>query len=168
MKISLIVAHSLNGVIGRDGQIPWHLPTDMAFFRRMTEGNIVIMGRKTYESIGRPLPNRRNIVLSRQLKSADGVECFSDMAQLEADLARTTADADDIFIIGGQEVYTRFLPQAATIYLTLVDAVVQGDAYFPRLNASWKVHLIEEHHQKPDRMLKGEWFSHRMYRLDAN
>src|SRR5690625_4149017 len=134
MSFTIIVAHSLNGVIGNKGEIPWHLPSDFAFFRQKTEGHTVVMGRKTYESIGRPLPNRRNIVLSRHVHSAQGVECFPRVEDLEESLAGTKGPNEKVFIIGGEAVYNYFIPKASEIYVTLVDAVVKGDTHFPRLD----------------------------------
>src|SRR5690625_2313347 len=101
MTYTIIVAQSLNGVIGRDGRMPWHLPTDLSFFRRTTEGHVVIMGRKTFESVGRPLPNRRNLVLSRSPDfSADGVETFSSVQTLKEHIVRTRRSGEDVFVIG--------------------------------------------------------------------
>lgn len=166
MRFNLIAAQSLNGVIGNSGQIPWHLPSDMAFFRRMTEGNVVIMGRKTFESMGRPLPNRRNILLTHNPRyRADGVEVFHHVDEMVTCVSRTCALGQEAFIIGGEAVYQHFLEKASTLYLTLVDAVLEGDAFFPRIAGAWHVDLIEEHDVRPTRSLKGEWYPHRMYKV---
>lgn len=134
MKLCLIVAVSRNGVIGRDNQLPWHLPEDLKFFKSVTMGKPILMGRKTFESIGRPLPGRTNIVISRdpQWHSA-GVEVAQS---LEAALqlgreACHAAGAEEIMVIGGEQIYRMALPLADRLYLTQVDAEIEGDAYFP-------------------------------------
>jgi dihydrofolate reductase len=134
MKLCLIVAVSRNGVIGRDNQLPWHLPEDLKFFKSVTMGKPILMGRKTFESIGRPLPGRTNIVISRdpQWDSA-GVEVAQS---LEAALqlgreACHAAGAEEIMVIGGEQIYRMSLPLADRLYLTQVDAEIEGDAYFP-------------------------------------
>jgi dihydrofolate reductase len=148
-KVSLIVAMSENRVIGRAGGLPWHLPDDLKHFKRLTLERTVIMGRKTFESIGRPLPQRRNVVITRNRGwSAEGVEVAHSLPEA---LART-AWGDEIFVIGGEQVYRDALPLADRIYLTLVHAAVEGDAYFPRFDQSqWRVtqsinHLADDRH----------------------
>ena len=121
-----IAAMSLNRVIGRDNQIPWHLPEDFKWFKKLTTGQIVVMGRKTFESIGNPLPNRETVVLSRSLFYHPGVRIVTDLSQL--DPAKETRQ---IFICGGAQVYAQALPLCAELYLTLVKRVVAGDAFFP-------------------------------------
>ena len=129
--VSLVVAHSRDRVIGRDGDLPWHLPTDMRHFKALTEGHAVIMGRRTWESIPerfRPLPGRRNIVLTRQAGyEAPGAEV---LASLTAAIAACDGDA---FVIGGGQVYDEALPLSQRAYVTEIDAGVEGDAYFPAL-----------------------------------
>lgn len=134
MKLCLIVAVSRNGVIGRDNQLPWHLPEDLKFFKSVTMGKPILMGRKTFDSIGRPLPGRTNIVITRdpQWHSA-GVEVAQS---LEAALqlgreACHAAGAEEIMVIGGEQIYRMSLPLADRLYLTQVDAEIEGDAYFP-------------------------------------
>lgn len=123
--IRMIFARSRNGVIGREGAIPWRLRNDMRFFRSTTEGNTVVMGRKTFESIGRPLPNRVNIVLTRDPSfRADGVQVASSPEDAIA-LA-----GGDLFVIGGQEVYELFMPWAEEIYVTVVETELDGDTHF--------------------------------------
>ena len=126
--LSLIVAIGKNRVIGQDGTMPWHLPADLAWFKRNTLEKPVIMGRKTWESIGRPLPNRHNIVISRAMDfNPVGVtRVDSPMAALIA-----AQPAPEIMIIGGAQIYQHFLPQATRLYLTLIDAGFTGDTYFP-------------------------------------
>jgi len=121
-----IAAMSLNRVIGADGKIPWHLPEDFKWFKKMTTGHVIVMGRKTFESIGKPLPNRTTIVLSRAGFAHPGVTTVSNLSQI--DLANETRQ---VFICGGAEVYAQALPLCSDLYLTLVNREVQGDAFFP-------------------------------------
>jgi dihydrofolate reductase len=120
-----IVAMSRNRVIGADGKIPWHLSEDLKFFKRTTLGHVVLMGRKTYESIGKPLPGRENWVVSR---SADfpGVRMIRELNEISE-----PADGRDLFLIGGAELYRALLPRCSELYLTLVKREVAGDAFFP-------------------------------------
>lgn len=139
-RLSLIAALDENGVIGRDGDLPWHLPKDLKRFKRLTTGHTMIMGRRTYESIGRALPDRRSLVLSRDASfQAPGIEVVGDLdAALE-----TAADDDEIFVIGGHDVFRLTLPRARRLYLTRVHAEVDGDIFFPQLDLSrWR--LIED------------------------
>lgn len=137
MTLSIIVAVSKNHAIGKDNQLPWHLPADLQYFKRVTMGKPIIMGRKTYESIGRPLPGRLNIVVSRQLSwSATGVEVVSSLAAAVA-LAEQH-EAAEVMLIGGAQMYKAGLELADTLYLTKVDVEVDGDAFFPPIdNQSW-------------------------------
>jgi len=121
-----IAAMSLNRVIGAGNRIPWHLPEDFKWFKQLTTGNVVVMGRKTFESIGKPLPNRETIVLSRSQFSLPGVRTVSDLSQI--DLA---AEAREVFICGGAQIYAQALPLCSDLYLTLVKREVEGDAFFP-------------------------------------
>src|SRR3954463_11235562 len=117
---------SLNRVIGRGNQIPWHLPEDFKWFKRMTTGNVVVMGRKTFESIGRPLPNRETLVVSRSGFSLPGVRTVGSLEEI--DLANETRE---VFICGGAQIYAQALPMCSDLYLTLVKRVVAGDTFFP-------------------------------------
>lgn len=165
MTYKLIVAHTINGVIGKAGTMPWHLPTDLAYFRRVTEGNVVVMGRKTFQSIGRPLPNRRNIVMTRSPQfQGEGIETVHGEEELEALLAPVAAK-QSVYIIGGETIYARFIDEASEIHLTLIEAVIDGDAFFPRLRGDWRVQRVEHHQTKPDRPLRGPWYPHCIYRL---
>lgn len=143
MQISLIVAASSNGVIGADGGLPWHLPDDFRHFKQTTMGKPVIMGRKTYESIGKPLPGRRNIVLTQRADyRAEGALVTGSLAEALA----AAGDAEEAFVIGGGEIYRGFLDRAGRIYLTRVDAVVDGDTYFPQLDPrEWSLTSVETH-----------------------
>lgn len=130
----LVVAMAKNRVIGRDGTIPWDLPEDRKHFVDVTRGHALIMGRATYDSIGRPLPKRRNIVVSRNRDLViAGAEVVASLPDAIA-LARTEDDAPRI--IGGGQLYAEALPQATRIYLTELDDAVEGDAYFPELDAA--------------------------------
>lgn len=130
MRVSIIVAMALNGVIGRAGKLPWHLGDDLKRFKQLTMGHTIVMGRKTWESIGRPLPGRRNIVISRQAgyraASADVV------ANLETALKIVEAAGEsEAFIIGGAVIYRLAISCADRMYITLVEAIVEGDTFFP-------------------------------------
>lgn len=141
--ISLIVAASTNNVIGADGDLPWKLPDDLKRFKRLTMGKPIVMGRRTWESLGRPLPGRQNIVLTRQTDFvADGCEVVaSPAAALSA-----AREAPEIMIIGGSQVYELFLPKAVRLYLTRVHAVVDGDAFFPDFDEdAWRLMDSETH-----------------------
>lgn len=139
MRIALIVAAARNGVIGRDNKMPWHLPEDLKYFKRVTMGKPVVMGRKTYESIGRPLPGRLNIVVSRQQGWQPADELGRETVQTVTSLASAFALAeegiassalDEVMVIGGAQIYEACADLADRLYLTEIDAEVQGDAYF--------------------------------------
>ncbi len=130
--IRLVVAYTDERVIGRDGGMPWHLPGDLAHFKRSTLGHPVIMGRKTWLSIGRPLPGRRNLVLSRDTSfSVPGVECFES---LDAALA-SCQDAQIVCVIGGEQIFKQALPLADQVIATEIHANLAGDTWFPALPA---------------------------------
>jgi len=136
-SIALIVACSENNVIGRDNQLPWYLSEDLKYFKRTTLGKPIIMGRLTYESIGRPLPGRPNIVVTRQPDwKAEGVQTANSLnAAIELGKAEAQKlDSDEIMIIGGAQIYRESVDLCNRIYLTRVNAFVEGDAYFPALN----------------------------------
>ena len=139
MLISLLVAAAENNVIGKDNQLPWHLPKDLKFFKNLTWGMPVVMGRKTFESFNKPLAGRRNIVISRQPEwHREGVVVVNNLsAALEA--AKET-DAKEVFVIGGGQVFREIFPEAGRIYLTRVHAEVDGDIFFPELNSGqWQL-----------------------------
>jgi dihydrofolate reductase len=128
-ELALIVAASLNGVIGDKGDLPWHIPEDLKYFRRNTVGHAIIMGRRTYESIGRPLPKRRNIVVSRQTGlSIPGCEVTHS---LEEALKRAWENDTEPRIIGGATLYTQAFPLATRLFLTEVQQTIEGDTHFP-------------------------------------
>jgi dihydrofolate reductase len=134
--VSLVAALARNRVIGTGNRLPWHLPEDLRRFKRLTMGAPVIMGRKTHESIGKPLPGRRNIVVTRQPGARwEGCEVAGS---LEAALA-AAGDAPEVFVIGGAELYAAALPRADRLHLTLIDAEYEGNAFFPAFDpADWR------------------------------
>ncbi len=137
MTLSLIVATTLNNVIGKDNQMPWHLPADLAWFRRNTTGKPVIMGRKTFESIGRPLPKRINIVLSRQPFEHEGVIWKNSFESA----VNFVNDCDEIMLIGGGELFKQYLPKADKLYLTQIQSEIEGNTFFPTLD--WNEWIVE-------------------------
>ena len=139
MTISLVVAASENNVIGKDNRLLWHLPNDMKFFKNTTWGMPVIMGRKTFESLGKPLTGRTNIVMTRDREwAAKGTTVTANMD--EAMKAAAETDAKEVFVIGGGEIFKQVLPQANRVYLTRVHTKLEGDAFFPELPAKdWKL-----------------------------
>lgn len=150
MKISLIAAISEDYVLGRDNTLPWHLPDDLKRFKAITSGHTVIMGRKTFESIGsRPLPKRRNIVLSRTpLTLPEGAEWFAGIA----DALESCKHEDETFIVGGGEIYRQTIDIAHKIYLTKVHTQMEGDTWFPIPGPEWK-RISKEEHPADDRHL---------------
>lgn len=143
MRISLIAALADNRVIGYRNRLPWRLPADLQHFKRMTMGKPLVMGRKTWESIGRPLPGRINIVVSRDttLQADGGVVVHSIEQALEA-----AAGAEEVMIMGGAELYAQALPRAGRLYLTEVKAAVEGDAWFPDIDLKDWVEVERERH----------------------
>lgn len=147
--ISFVVAVSRNGVIGREGGLPWHISSDLKRFKQITMGKPVVMGRKTWDSLPRkPLPGRRNIVITRQGGfAAEGAE----VAATPEDALRLCGDAPEVAVIGGGEVYRLFWPHVDRIYLTEVDLDVEGDTHFPALDpAVWR-EVAREVHPRGDR-----------------
>lgn len=132
IPLALIVAQSRNRVIGIDNTLPWHLPEDLKYFKATTMDKPIIMGRKTYDSIGRPLPGRTNIVVTRQTDwSAPGVKVASTLE--EAVALASAEQPEEVMVIGGAQIYELMLPAADRIYLTQVDTDIEGDAFFPEL-----------------------------------
>ena len=149
LPLSLIAALAHNRVIGRDNQLPWHLPADLKHFKALTLGKPIIMGRKTWDSLGRPLPGRLNLVVSRQPGlQLEGAEVFTS---LDAALERAEAwareeDAEELMLIGGAQLYELGLARAERLYLTRVGISPQGDAWFPEVNeAEWHPSSAIEH-----------------------
>lgn len=123
-----------NRIIGVDNQMPWHLPADFAWFKKSTMGKPIVMGRKTYESIGRPLPGRLNIVLSRDANlNIEGVTCVTSIDEAK----QAAADIEELMIIGGGSIYEACLPAADKLYLTFIDADIDGDTQFPDWGEGW-------------------------------
>lgn len=140
-KIALIVAVAQNGVIGTRGTMPWHITEDFRHFKEVTLGHSVIMGRKTYESIGRPLPRRRNIIISRNSElQIDGCEVASS---LEAAVEMCRGE-EEVFVIGGGEIYRQAMPIAHKLYITHVGLEADGDTRFPEIDGSWREVRREE------------------------
>lgn len=141
--ISLIVARTLNNVIGNNNAMPWHLPVDLAWFRQQTVGKPVIMGRKTYESIGRLLPNRPNIILSRSgfaVEGAYSAENVEQAVRLAQKLANSEGETDnEIMIIGGGHLFEQMLPLADKVYLTEIQAKIDGDTFFMFDRSQWQL-----------------------------
>lgn len=137
MRLCLIAAVAENGVVGKNNALPWHLPADLKYFKRKTLGKPIVMGRKTFESIGRPLPGRTNIVVSRNKSYApEGVEVVDSLESsllLAADIAATDGQ-EDLMVIGGAAIYAAALPLAECLYITEVHGEVAGDAYFPEVD----------------------------------
>ena len=139
-QLHLIVAHARNGVIGKEGKLPWYLPEDLKHFKRTTLGKPVIMGRKTWESLGRPLPGRRNIVITRQTGfTAEGAEVYSNLQ----DAVAAVKDEPIAFILGGAQIYAEAMPQIEVAHITVLNADFEGDAFFkPLTDDEWN--LVEE------------------------
>ena len=142
MIISLIAAMGKNRVIGNENKLIWSIPTDMKRFKELTSGKSIIMGRKTYESIGRPLPKRKNIIITRDNNyKADGCIVVHSL-----DESLKAAEEGEVMIIGGAQIYAQFMPIANKMYLTLIDKDFEGDAYFPEYDKrQWKEVFREEH-----------------------
>lgn len=143
MPLIAIAAMALNRVIGDHGRLPWHLPEDFRWFKQVTMGHVLVMGRNTFESIGRPLPGRETWVLSRTGLSHPGVRTIASLAE-----ARALAGRRRVFICGGAQVYAAALPWCSELYLTLVKRVVKGDALFPPFEDQFE--LVEEIREAPE------------------
>ncbi|HWQ93446.1 MAG TPA: dihydrofolate reductase [Clostridia bacterium] len=141
-----IAAMARNRVIGADNRIPWHLPEDFKWFKQLTTGQVIVMGRKTYESIGKPLPNRTTVVLTRSDRVIPGVILVRDLAQV--DPARPEFAGRELFICGGAEVYAQALPLCSDLYLTLVKREVSGDTFFPPFEDQFE--LVEKLRDLPE------------------
>lgn len=140
--IALVAAMDRNRVIGQDGKMPWHMPADLKHFRRLTKGHVVVMGRKTYESIGGPLRGRTNVILTRD-KQYEAPGCV--VAHSAAEILQ---DERSVFIIGGGEVYRQFLPHADRLYVTRIEAEFEGDTFFPAFDArTWRLTASVPHRQ---------------------
>ncbi|WP_424404717.1 type 3 dihydrofolate reductase [Pasteurella sp. PK-2025] len=143
MTFSIIVAMTKNHVIGQDNKMPWHLPADLAWFRQKTMGKPVIMGRKTFESIGRPLPKRLNIVLSRQPYIHEGIE-WKESLESAVEFVK---DSPEIMLIGGGQIFNQYLNKADKLYLTEIQTELEGDTLFPAIHwQDWDIEHEAWHH----------------------
>lgn len=144
MIISLVVAASTNNVIGVKNQLPWHLPNDLRFFKNLTWAMPVVMGRKTFQSMGKALPGRMNIVVTGQkeasFENAVAVNSIRDALFVAGD-----ADYKEVFVIGGGQIFNEVLPKADKVYLTRVHTNIEGDVFFPQLDQDWKLAWNEDH-----------------------
>ena len=154
MIISLIAAVAKNGVIGNEGDLPWNLPSDLKKFKEITDNRPIIMGRKTWDSIGRPLPNRDNIIISRNanLEIEGGIICLSpDEAISIAKIKANERGCEEIMVIGGGYIYQEFMSIADKLYITEVDLEIEGDAYFPKIDQElFKEISREERNKDPE------------------
>ena len=146
--ISIVVAASRNGVIGVDGDLPWRLPDDLRYFKQLTTGKPVVMGRKTYESIGRPLPNRQNIVITRNpVFEAPGCDVVSSPEEA----LRAAGNVDEVMVIGGGTIYEQFAGRVDRIYLTSVHTEIDGDVFFEAPDSSLWRQAASTHHPADER-----------------
>lgn len=135
MKISMVAAMAKSRIIGKDNAMPWHLPADFAWFKKVTMGKPVVMGRKTFESIGRPLPGRHNIVISRNAGyQAEGITVVSDIEAAK----HAAGNVEELMVIGGGSIYAACLEEADRLYLTFIDLDVEGDTQFPDWGNGWQ------------------------------
>ena len=162
MKISLITCYTPDYLIGANNKLPWHLPADLARFKKITSGHIIVMGRKTYESLCRPLPNRTNVVFSRNRLQAQGCYVISSIDEL-----KTIAGDRECFVIGGAQIYRLFIPYASRIYHTLVKTEeLSGDTYFPASllkDEEWRV--VESCERPADEKNKYDLCFYRLQRI---
>ena len=145
MTVTIVAAISENHVIGKDNKLLWYLPTDLKHFKDITTGHTVIMGRKTYDSVGKPLPKRRNIIITRTQIKIEGCEVVNSIA----DAMALCAGEDVVFIVGGAEIYKQSMHLTDRMYLTIVHKEFEGDSFFPEINSQdWKEVFREDH--EPD------------------
>lgn len=149
LRLAVIVAAAENGVIGRNNALPWHLPEDLRYFKRVTMGKPIVMGRKTFESIGRPLPGRTNIVITRnRAYQAAGIKVVSSLdaaLSLAADIALIDG-VEELVVIGGAEIYRTAIPRADRLYITEVHAEIEGDALLPDIDWENWLEVVRERH----------------------
>lgn len=146
--ISLLVAHDLNRVIGVNNDLPWHIPEDLAYFKKMSMGKAMVMGRKTYESIGRPLPGRLSIIVTRN--ESYTVEGAVVVHNLKDAIARAEEYAEEVMIIGGAEIFRTALEVADRLYITHIQKQYDGDTFFPSYGPEWKLISTSENHITED------------------
>jgi len=153
-RLIAIVGMARNRVIGKDGTLPWHLPEDLKFFKKTTMGHPILMGRKTFESIGKPLPGRQNIVLSSTLPPREGVEVIRNVGEL----AQVCQPSQTVFLIGGAQLFETLLPQCDGLYLTWIEHPYEGDTWFPE---------FEDLFEAPEVIGCGEGMEFRYYKRRA-
>ena len=142
--ISLIVVHDLNRVIGQDNKMPWHIPNELAYFKEKTMGKAIVMGRSTFESIGRPLPGRLNIVITRNASyDAEGVTVVHS---IEEAIEIANKHHEEVMIIGGEQIFKEVLPYADLLYITLIEHEFVGDTFFPSYEQDWEAISTSEQH----------------------
>lgn len=145
--LSMIVAHANNRIIGKDNDMPWHLPADLAYFKKTTLGKPVVMGRKTYESIGRPLPGRKNIVISRDKNyQAEGITTVTSVEEA----LKQAGDVEEVMVIGGGAIYHHCLPAADRLYVTNIHAEIEGDTQFPDYDTKNDWQLVQSEKYSAD------------------
>ena len=149
MTVTIVVAISENHAIGKDNKLLWYLPNDLKHFKEITTGHTVIMGRKTYESVGKPLPKRRNIIITRQEINIEGCEVVNS---IEAALA-LCANEEEVFIVGGAEIYKQALKLTDRIYLTIVHQNFEADSFFPEIPKQYWKEVYREDHQPDEKNL---------------
>jgi len=143
MALRAIAAMSLNRVIGKEGKLPWHIPADFQWFKKTTSGHAVLMGRKTYESLGRPLPNRRNLVATRASLPHAGVEIVRDLQAFDP-----ATYPCDVWVIGGAEIYRQMLGRCEELYLSMIPRIIEGDTFFPEFEDQFD--LVETPLKQPE------------------
>lgn len=144
-RISMVVARARNGVIGANNALPWHLPGDLKYFKRVTMGHPIVMGRKTYDSIGRLLPGRKNVIVTRQKDY-----CVPGAAVVHSadEALRAAADASEVFVIGGAQLFTAFMDRTDRLYVTEIERDYPGDVYFPGIDPAIWIELSRESHEE--------------------
>ena len=146
--ISLIVAHDPNRVIGFKNKMPWHIPGDLAYFKKVTMDKAMVMGRKTFESIGRVLPGRKNIIVTRNDDyQVDGAEVVTDLTKA---IEIATAHHEEVMVIGGEQIFRAILPKADRLYITFIQQTFEGDTFFPQYGDEWVLVETTEEMKTPD------------------
>ena len=159
--ISLLVAHDPDHVIGKNNELPWHIPEDLAYFKKMSMGKAMVMGRKTFESIGRPLPGRLNIIVTRnEAYTAEGAVVVHD---LQGAIAKGQTFSDEVMIIGGAEIFKTTMEIADRLYITYIQQKFEGDTFFPQYGPEWELTSTSENHITED----GIGYSFRVYERNS-
>lgn len=159
--ISLLVAHDLDHVIGKDNELPWHIPEDLAYFKKMSMGKAMVMGRKTFDSIGRPLPGRLNVIVTRnKAYTAEGAVVVHDLQEA---IAKGQTFSDEVMIIGGAEIFQTTMEIADRLYITYIQQKFEGDTFFPQYGPEWELTSTSENHITED----GIGYSFRVYERNS-